>query len=106
MKWAADQLSFEIVTDETDDPVVTIAISTPAGVLKVMAEVEERGTVLLLKGTHVQADAVNKIGISNLRLIALVVLERLGYDAIEIEGALRTTGASPGRNPRRLRFTC
>ena len=77
MKWTADHLSFEIVTDETDDPVVTIAIATPVGVLKVMAEVEERGTVLHLNGTHVQADAVNMIGISNLRLIAQVVLERL-----------------------------
>ncbi len=105
MKWAADQLSFEIVADETDDPVVTIIISTPAGVLKVMAEVEECGTVLLLKGTHVQAEAVNKVGVTNLRLIAQVVLERLGYDAIEIEGALRTTGAGPGHTPRRLRFT-
>ena len=77
MKWTADQLSFEIVTDETDDPVVTIAITTPVGVLKVMAEVEECGTVLLLKGTHAQAEAVNMVGVSNLRPIAQVVTERL-----------------------------
>ena len=103
MVWTPDQISFEL--DElTDDPVVTIEITTPAGIIKFMAEAEDTGAVLVLRGAHIQGEASGLIGPGNLRLIARVVFERLGYDAIEIEGAARTTGVSPGRTPRRLRF--
>ena len=104
MVWTPDQISFEL--DElTDDPVVTIEISTPAGTIKFMAEAEEAGAVLILRGAHVQGEAVGQIGVANLRAIVRIVVERLGYDAIEIEGAARTTGANPGRIPSRIRFT-
>lgn len=104
MRWVRDQLSFEVVDDDTDDPVVTIEITTPAGVIKIMAEAEEHGPSLVLRGVHVQADALHSVGVVNLRQIARIVLERLDYDEIIVEGAARTTGASPGRKPASLRF--
>jgi hypothetical protein len=58
-----------------------------------------------LRQLHVQGPGANAIGPGNLRSLAEVVMERLDFDALEIEGALRTTGASPGRRPRPLRFT-
>src|SRR5688500_18121847 len=58
-----------------------------------------------LRLLHVHAPGANAIGPGNLRSLAEVVMERLDFDALEIEGALRTTGASPGRRPRPLRFT-
>jgi hypothetical protein len=36
--WAPGDVAFEIVADDTDDPVVTIQVITPAGELKIMAD--------------------------------------------------------------------
>jgi hypothetical protein len=105
MLWRPDEIAFDIIEDETDDPVVTAWIRSPAGEIVVMADIEEQGRVLFLRQLHVQGPGANAIGPGNLRTLAEVVMERLDFDALEIEGALRTTGASPGRRPRPLRFT-
>jgi hypothetical protein len=105
MSWRPDEITFDIVADDTDDPVVTITASTPAGLIAVMAEVETRGRTLRLHGVHVHSEAgPNAVGLANLRLLARIVLERMDYDAIEVEGAVRTTGAGAGRRPRAIRF--
>jgi hypothetical protein len=70
-----------------------------------MAELEEHGRTLRLIGLHIQGAAANAIGVANLRVLADAVMEKMDYDAIEIEGAIRTTGAGPGRRPGCLRFT-
>jgi hypothetical protein len=105
MLWRPDQIAFEMREDETDDPVVTASIASPAGEILAMAEVEERGRVLCLRNLHLQGPGANAIGTGNLRVLAEVVMERLDYDGLEVEGAVRTTGASPGHRPRPLRFT-
>jgi len=46
--WAIADISFEIVNDMTDDPVVTMSVATPAGVLKFTAEPIQRGNTLVL----------------------------------------------------------
>jgi hypothetical protein len=105
MRWRPDQIVFDIVGDETDDPVVTAQFETPAGPILAMAEVEDDGRTLRLIGMHLQGAAANAVGAANLRLLASVVMDRMDYDAIEIEGAVRTTGARPGHRPRPIRFT-
>lgn len=105
MPWTPDRLSFEIIGEATDDPVVTVKITTPAGPVLVMAEAEERGRTLILRRLHVQGGAPNDIGPANIRVIARAAMEEMDYDALEIEGAARTTGAHPGRRPRPIRFT-
>jgi hypothetical protein len=86
--------------------VVTGDIETPAGRLRVMAELEERGRTLILHGLHVETDLkVNSVGIPNLRALAQHGMDRIDYDELIIEGAIRTTGAGHGRLPGRLRFT-
>ena len=104
-RWNEDDLAFDLVTDVTDDPVVTANVSTPDGVLTFMAEAEDQGSILLLRGLHVQGARANVIGPANLMVLAQVVMERMGYDELVVEGAPRTTGANPGRRPRPLRFS-
>ena len=70
-----------------------------------MAELEEQDRTLRLVGLHIQGAAANEVGVANLRVLIDAVMEKMDYDAIEIEGAVRTTGAGPGRRPGRLRFT-
>jgi hypothetical protein len=102
---APDDITFEVVAEETDHPVATVSFGTPAGEIKIMAELEEQGQTLRLVGLHIQGAIANAIGVANLRILADAVMEKTDYDAIEIEGAVRTTGASPGHRPGRLRFT-
>jgi hypothetical protein len=106
MRWQPGDITFDIVAEETDHPVVTATINTPNGELRIMAEVAEQGRTLRLIGFHIQGATPNEIGVPNLRVMADAVMEKMDYyDAIEVEGAPRTTGASPGRRPRLLRFT-
>jgi hypothetical protein len=103
--WGVADISFEIVDDMSDDPVVTLRIATPVGSLTFMAEPVMQGTILRLTRTHVQGAASNMIGAGNLLVIAQTVMEGMDLDGLVVEGALRTTGANPGHRPRVLRFT-
>jgi hypothetical protein len=105
MAWRPDDITFEIDPEGTEDPVVTVRFGTPAGEIQMMAEVEEHDRTLRLIGLHIQGLTPNEIGSTNLRVLADVVMSELDYDAIEVEGAPRTTGAGPGRRPRPIRFT-
>ncbi len=103
--WDVADISFEIINDMTDDPVVTVLVQTPIGQLTFTAEPVEDGNVLVARGTHVQDASANAVGAANLMVIAQAAMKEMGYDGIVIEGALRTTGANPGRRPRTIRFT-
>ncbi|MGH7211436.1 MAG: hypothetical protein ACREF1_08255 [Acetobacteraceae bacterium] len=103
--WDAAGLSFEMVDDLTSDPVVTIAVETPDGTLRFMAEPEAAGATLILRGMHVHGASANAIGAANLMVVAQAVMERMNLDGLVVEGALRTTGANPGHRPRVLRFS-
>lgn len=103
--WIASDLSFEIVDDATSDPVVTVIVSTPVGALHFMAEPEVQGTTLVLHSTHVQGASANAVGVANLHALAQLVMERMNFDGLRVEGAVRTTGANPGHQPHVIRFT-
>ena len=47
-------ITFDFVDDVTSDPVVTIAVFTPAGTIKFMAEPAMAGRTLTLHGLPVQ----------------------------------------------------
>jgi hypothetical protein len=102
--WAVGDISFDLAADLTDDPVVTVFVTTPAGLVTLIGEVFDRGAVLVLRGVHIQDATPNRIGAANLMVMAQALMERLEYDGLEIEGAARTTGANPGHRPGRLRF--
>lgn len=104
MRWQPGDITFDIIAEETDHPVATVSFETPAGQIRIMAELKEEGRTLRLIGLHIQGAAGNAVGIANLRILADTVMDKMDYDVIEVEGAVRTTGASPGRRPGRLRF--
>jgi hypothetical protein len=88
----------------TSDPVFTVVVVTPAGILKFMAEPEFIGSVWWLRRAHVQGASANSVGVASLIVLAQALLEKFEYDEIVVEGAVRTTGAHPGRRSRAHRF--
>ena len=78
MPWQPGDISFHLLTDDTDDTVAFLRIMTPAGDLLFMAESEAVGGVPRLCRAHLHSDSgANSIGIANLRLIARVAMERM-----------------------------
>jgi hypothetical protein len=104
--WAAAAVEIILDDDMTDDPVATAEIVTPVGRLMLMAEVSFDDRVLVLAGLHMHGEDVgpNRFGAVNLRRLADAVMERLDCDEIVVAGAIRRTGANPGRLPREIRF--
>ena len=103
--WRPDEVIFDIVAEGTDDPVISVSITTPAGVFEIMAECIDEGRTLRLKEAHIQSEALDRtINIGVLRSVAEIAMERMDYDELIIEGSPRTTGARPGHRPRPLRF--
>jgi hypothetical protein len=103
--WAIEDITFEMVNDLTDDPVVTLFVSTPAGGLAFTAEPILRGKTLILRRTHVQGSRPGAVGGPNLAVIAQAVMRGMDIDELIVEGAFRTTGARPGRRPSPIRYT-
>ncbi|MEO8716329.1 MAG: hypothetical protein ABI369_15090 [Acetobacteraceae bacterium] len=102
--WSTADISFEMVDDMTSDPVVTVTVSTPGGTLRFMAEPEVQGSTLVLRRAHAQGARANAVGAGNLLVVAQALMERMDFDGLVVEGAIRTTGANPGRRPRIHRF--
>jgi hypothetical protein len=101
--WTVADVSV-VFNDLTDDPIVTADIFTPAGVLQVMAEVTQSGRTLEFNECHMQgAKGANRFGVKQLLVTLRLLLEILDVDEIVARGAVRTTGAHPGRRPRDIR---
>jgi hypothetical protein len=77
--WSVEDISFEIVNDMTDDPVVTLSVTTPIGVLTFAAEPVAAGNTLILQRTHVQDGQPNTVGVGNLKVVAQALMERMGW---------------------------
>ena len=97
----------EIIREQSDENIVVARLASTVGTILIMAEVELTGRSLILSGVHIQGDDVkaNEVGVAGLRRMIEEAMEELGVDEIVIIGAVRTTGAHPGRAPRPLRFT-
>ncbi len=67
---AGAELSFDIIAEDTDDPVVTFRIETPAGEIMAMADASERTErTLVLRGLHMHGRGANAIGPANFELL-------------------------------------
>ena len=102
-------LVFRLLEDDSDGSIVTVDFETATGRLLVMAEVRVVGRTAYASGLHIQSNdrGKNAFGWVQLRTLAWAALDWLGdnYDELIIEGAVRTSGANPGRRPGDLRFT-
>jgi hypothetical protein len=101
--------SVKVELVESDGDTVSIDLETAAGSLRVVADVRFIGRIAYASGLHIQGNdrGRNAFGWASLRGFALAVLDWLGddYDELVIKGAVRTSGANPGRRPGDLRFT-
>jgi hypothetical protein len=106
--WRATDISVGLDEAASEGAIATVLIRTPAGTLRVMATVRHEGRRVTLLGVHIQGEdvAVGRFGWVNLRRAGQALLEWFGnHDELVVEGAVRTSGASPGRHPRVIRFT-
>jgi hypothetical protein len=106
-RWSFDEISFSLIDDQSEDPIVTIEVAVPGGKLFFMGEPEAADRALIVRGVHVHSEGLgpNGVGVHNLRVVAEAIMEAMEYDEICIEGEIRTSGANPGRRPRLLRFS-
>ena len=112
MAWSASDLTGPVVIEpDSQGNVFTIEFGTPAGRVAIMAEVELHEADglkrIMLRRAHMHSEGgAHTIGVANLRVLAALLLERIGYDEAIVEGSARTTGANPNHTPRPIRFTC
>ncbi|GAA0583944.1 hypothetical protein [Caenispirillum bisanense] len=104
--WTGADIRVEVFDDLSEADAVTVRLQTPAGLLAMMADVRFEGRVLILTGVHTHGEDIGpgSLGPVRLRWLAQAVMEVVDCDEIILEGAIRTTGAGPGRRPGRLRF--
>ena len=105
--WGKQAITFDLDVELTAHPVATLTVNTPVGTLFVMAEAVRTGGVVTLVGLHVQSDrvAANDVGTANVMVVVQAFMEMLDVDELVVAGGIRTTGANPGKTPRRVRFT-
>src|SRR6185437_6720177 len=96
---------------EIDGSTVRIEITTPAGVMEVLAEASFQGDALHLDEAHVDGLKPGACG-PGIYEIAREMRKVCGVKRIFVQGAVRTTGAGKGRRPKalvlslRLNFFC
>ncbi|BDA83842.1 hypothetical protein Sa4125_13840 [Aureimonas sp. SA4125] len=99
-----DEIEISIDDHLSEDPIFLIQVITPLGTLDLMAEVRVLPRSIEVHGLHVGGNAETRWGWSTLRRIGRLIAERLDVDEINLHGAIRTTGANPGRRPRSWRI--
>ncbi len=102
-------LSVTVQLVESDGDTVTVDIRTVVGSLRISADVSVIGRTAYASDLHIQGNdrGKNAFGWASLRALGRAVLDWLGddYDELVIKGAIRTSGANPGRRPGDIRFT-
>ena len=72
--------------------------------LEIMFYVHLDGRSAVLRRLDIQGAGPNTLGVAGLRGLAQWLMELLDVDELRIEGAVRTSGAGPGRRPAPLVF--
>ena len=98
----ADAAGFVFELDEkvSKGDIVAFTITTPAGhVLQVWSQIELKARTGVLRQLAIYGENVGTAGLgyAALRQLARAAMEAFDVDALEIEGARRTTGPYKGR---------
>jgi hypothetical protein len=102
--WRRDQVSFRLREELCAGDIVTLEVTTPAGILVMMGEPEDVGRTLIVRGVHVHSEPLHKVGTANMGVIAQALMQRYDYAEIVITGARRESGRRAGQFPREIRY--
>jgi hypothetical protein len=102
MMWTSDEIVVEI--DVVEHPETVIVITTPAGVMSVMASVSIIDRVLRLDRVHVEGLKPGALGRAGLNAIGRKLMELTDVEEIIVQGSTPTTGRNPGTTPKPIRF--
>lgn len=100
-----DEISIVAYLEDSEDPIFLIEVFTPNGSLQLMGEFEIGERDLVIRKAHLGGDSSIKWGPKLLRQLGRAIAEKLDVDEIEVHGAVRSTGANPGRPPNVIRFS-
>lgn len=101
----ADDIEIILDSDMSESPYFIIDVNTPDARLQIMGKFEIGSDYLIVTGLHIGGDPTVTWGWPKLRGLGRAIAEKLDVDYIDIHGAVRTTGANPGRRPRSVRLT-
>jgi hypothetical protein len=94
---------YDVLVDEVDNGLFVGRLVHDRGEIRFVATIVMReGHELLVTGLHLQGDGANTLGASALRRAVRQLKVLLNVRRIVIEGARRTSGAGPGRIPKRI----
>ena len=102
--WRRDQIDFRLREDLCDGDIVTLEISTPAGIIVMMGEPEDAGTTLIVRGVHIHSDPPHQVGTGNLGVVPQSLMQRYLHNEVIIAGARRESGRRAGKIPREIRY--
>ena len=74
--WQAGEISFDLDESAAEHPTVTVVCLTPAGELRVLADIVRTGRVIAVAGAHIQGLDANQLGVGG--LIALGRVAKAG----------------------------
>jgi hypothetical protein len=100
--WSSDDITIAI--EEVDHPTVLVSITTPVGVVELLAEASVIDRTLYIKRAHIGGLASNALGRRGLNAIGRKLLEVADVAAIIIQGSARASGPGKGRIPRPIKF--
>ena len=100
--WTSDEIAVEI--DAIDHSETIIMITTPSGVVSMMASVSITDRVLWLDGVHVGGLKPGVLGRAGLDAVGRKLMELADVDEIVVQGSTRTTGRNQGKVPRPIGF--
>ena len=94
------QMDWNLLELEFDEPdTVQARLTNGKHEILLLAELTLNGRQAVLRKLHIEGAGANTMGLGALRRLMKWAKKHLDVDHLRIEGATRTSGASPGRDP-------
>jgi hypothetical protein len=87
---------------EQEGSLVEMVGQTAQGEVRALASISQEGDALILDGLHIEGPGANTLGLRQMRELARELGREQGVSRVVIRGAVRTTGAGPGRIPHEI----
>ncbi|MBJ7417493.1 MAG: hypothetical protein JHC88_18915 [Niveispirillum sp.] len=89
----------------SEHPVWVITARMQAGTLRLLGLIELKGRTLHVRDVHVEGLTPGALGRAGLNALGYALMEVADVDELIVQGAVRTTGARPGRRPAPFRLS-